>query len=34
VVDREGHIAMLTRLFDEDEFDRMVEVIDDLTISE
>ena len=34
VVDREGRIAMLTRLFDEDEFDRMVEVIDDLTTSD
>ena len=34
VVDPEGRIAMLTRLFDEEEFDRMVEVIDDLTTSE
>ena len=34
VVDQEGRIAMLTRLFDEEEFDRMVEVIDGLTTSE
>lgn len=34
VVDQEGHIAMLTRLFDEQEFGRMIEVIDNLTISE
>jgi hypothetical protein len=34
VVDREGRIAMLTRLFDEDEFDQMVETIDALTSSE
>ena len=33
VVDREGRIAMLTRLFDEDEFARMVETIDALTSS-
>ena len=33
VVDREGRIAMLTRLFDEDEFTRMVETIDALTSS-
>lgn len=34
VVDQEGRIVMLTRLFDEVEFGRMVEVIDDLTSSE
>ena len=34
VVDQEGRIAMLTRLFDEEEFARMVDVIDDLTTSE
>ena len=31
VVDRQGNIAMLTRLFDEMEFERMVSVIDLLT---
>ena len=31
VVDRQGNIAMLTRLFDETEFDRMVSVIEILT---
>ena len=31
VVDRQGNIAMLTRLFDEMEFERMVSVIDILT---
>ena len=31
VVDRQGNIAMLTRLFDETEFERMVSVIDILT---
>ena len=34
VVDQEGRIAMLTRLFDKEEFDRMVETIDALTSSE
>ena len=34
VVDREGRIAMLTRLFDKEEFARMVETIDALTSSE
>ena len=34
VVDREGRIAMLTRLFDKKEFARMVETIDALTSSE
>ena len=34
VVDQEGRIAMLTRLFDKEEFARMVEVIDALTASE
>ena len=34
VVDREGRIAMLTRLFDQEEFARMIEVIDGLTSSE
>lgn len=33
VVDREGRIAMLTRLFDKEEFARMVETIDALTSS-
>ena len=31
VVNAEGQIAMLTRLFDENEFARMVAVVDDLT---
>lgn len=31
VVDRNGNIAMLTRLFDEDEFRAMVELLNDLT---
>lgn len=31
VVDQEGRIAMLTRLFDKEEFARMVETIDALT---
>lgn len=30
IIDREGKIVMLTRLFDEEEFERMVEVIDSL----
>lgn len=30
IIDRDGKIVMLTRLFDEDEFERMVEVIDSL----
>ena len=34
VVDQEGRIAMLTRLFDEEEFARMIDVIDALTTSE
>ena len=34
VVDREGRIVMLTRLFDKEEFARMVETIDALTSSE
>lgn len=34
VVDRGGRIAMLTRLFDKEEFARMVETIDALTSSE
>ena len=34
VVDQEGHISMLTRLFDEEEFARMIGVIDNLTASE
>ena len=34
VVDREGRIAMLTRLFDKEEFAQMVETIDALTSSE
>ena len=34
VVDREGHIAMLTRLFDKEEFARMVGTIEALTSSE
>lgn len=33
VVDRKGRIAMLTRLFDKEEFARMVETIDALTSS-
>ena len=31
VVDADGRIAMLTRLFDEDEFARMVTLVDQLT---
>ena len=31
VVDRSGRIAMLTRLFDEEEFSQMIDVIDALT---
>tara|TARA_A100001035_G_scaffold144733_1_gene113859 strand:- start:77 stop:643 length:567 start_codon:yes stop_codon:yes gene_type:complete len=34
VVDQEGRIAMLTRLFDEEEFALMIEVVDGLTTSE
>ena len=34
VVDQEGQIAMLTRLFDKEEFARMVETIDALTSEE
>lgn len=34
VVDREGRIAMLTRLFDKEEFARMVATIDSLTSAE
>ena len=34
VVDQDGRIAMLTRLFDEQEFARMIDVIDDLTTSQ
>jgi hypothetical protein len=31
VVDRQGKIAMLTRLFDETEFQTMVELLNELT---
>ena len=31
VVDKEGKIAMLTRLFDEAEFAKMIELVDELT---
>ena len=34
VVDQEGRIAMLTRLFDREEFARMVETIDAMTSTE
>ena len=34
VVDQEGRIVMLTRLFDKEEFDRMVVTIDALTSSD
>ncbi len=30
IIDKEGRIVMLTRLFDEDEFKKMVKLIDDL----
>lgn len=30
IIDRDGHIVMLTRLFEEEEFNRMVKQIDDL----
>jgi peroxiredoxin len=32
IIDREGKIVMLTRLFEEEEFERMVEVIDSLLL--
>ena len=32
IIDRDGNIVMLTRLFKEDEFNRMVEVIDSLLL--
>lgn len=30
IIDRDGHIVMLTRLFEEEEFNRMVKLIDEL----